>query len=312
MAILPIPTVPFFDPITKEVHPQWVEFFRSIEGALPTNLPPVDARYVTTTSDPTLTNEINLGGMASGLIRSVVGAGIATLSTIPFTGLTSDFLRGDAVFAAPTAGSGDVTGPGSAVADRIATFNGATGKVIQDGGQTIADLLAAASVPLITNGGTNITATSVDTYLTGSALSVGGRVKVGTVLAWRFFIRKTAAGVVAPNFHFRFGTTGTTADTASLTLAGAAQTADADVGLCDLSAVVDSVGASGTVTGARWFTHQGTTTGLMNTAQNRVQAATSAAFATNAGTLIAGVSVDPGAAAVWTIHSVAAQATNLT
>lgn len=41
-------------------------------------------------------------------------------------------------------GSGDVVGPGSAVDDRIATFNGTTGKLIQDGGSTIADILAAA------------------------------------------------------------------------------------------------------------------------------------------------------------------------
>lgn len=38
---------------------------------------------------------------------------------------------------------GDVIGPGSAVDDRIATFDGTTGKLIQDGGQTIAQVLAA-------------------------------------------------------------------------------------------------------------------------------------------------------------------------
>ena len=38
-------------------------------------------------------------------------------------------------------GAGDVTGPGSAVDDRIATFNGTTGKIIQDGLSTIADVL---------------------------------------------------------------------------------------------------------------------------------------------------------------------------
>lgn len=38
------------------------------------------------------------------------------------------------------AGSGDVVGPASSVTDRIATFNGTTGKIIQDGGQTIASL----------------------------------------------------------------------------------------------------------------------------------------------------------------------------
>ena len=39
-------------------------------------------------------------------------------------------------------GTGDVVGPASAVADRIATFNGTTGKIIKDGGSTIAALTA--------------------------------------------------------------------------------------------------------------------------------------------------------------------------
>ncbi len=42
------------------------------------------------------------------------------------------------LFSAP--GGGDVTGPGSAVADDIAVFNGTTGKIIKDGGAKIADI----------------------------------------------------------------------------------------------------------------------------------------------------------------------------
>lgn len=41
-------------------------------------------------------------------------------------------------------GSGDVVGPASAIDDRIATFDGVTGKLIQDGGMTIADIVALA------------------------------------------------------------------------------------------------------------------------------------------------------------------------
>lgn len=43
------------------------------------------------------------------------------------------------------AGSGDVDGPGSSVTARIATFNGTTGKIIQDGGSTIANVLDRAN-----------------------------------------------------------------------------------------------------------------------------------------------------------------------
>ena len=41
-------------------------------------------------------------------------------------------------------GSGDVVGPSSAIADSIAVYNGTTGKLIKDGGQTIAAVIAAA------------------------------------------------------------------------------------------------------------------------------------------------------------------------
>jgi len=40
------------------------------------------------------------------------------------------------------AGGGDVSGPSSSVDDRISTFDGETGKLIQDGGKTIADVLS--------------------------------------------------------------------------------------------------------------------------------------------------------------------------
>lgn len=41
-------------------------------------------------------------------------------------------------------GTGDVVGPSSATADRIAVFDGTTGKLLKDGGQTIAGITAGA------------------------------------------------------------------------------------------------------------------------------------------------------------------------
>jgi len=41
-------------------------------------------------------------------------------------------------------GSGDVVGPAGAVDERIAVFDGITGKLIKDGGYTIADIIALA------------------------------------------------------------------------------------------------------------------------------------------------------------------------
>jgi hypothetical protein len=52
---------------------------------------------------------------------------------------TTTFLRNDGTWATP-AGGGDVVGPSSSVNARIATFNGTTGKLIQDSGTLISGL----------------------------------------------------------------------------------------------------------------------------------------------------------------------------
>jgi hypothetical protein len=50
-------------------------------------------------------------------------------------------------------GSGDVVGPASSTADRIAVFNGTTGKLLKDGGKTIAEL-RAPSIQSVTSSAT--------------------------------------------------------------------------------------------------------------------------------------------------------------
>lgn len=60
------------------------------------------------------------------------------------TGANVDITDGE-IDAASGSGSGDVVGPASAVDDRIATFDGVTGKLIQDGGKTIATVLSDAA-----------------------------------------------------------------------------------------------------------------------------------------------------------------------
>ena len=55
------------------------------------------------------------------------------------------FLRGDGVWATPAvSGTGDVTGPASSVDNRIAVFNGTTGKIIKDSGTLISGLALAS------------------------------------------------------------------------------------------------------------------------------------------------------------------------
>lgn len=49
-----------------------------------------------------------------------------------------------AALAAGGGGTGDVVGPASSVNNRVAVFSGTTGKLLADGGQTLAELIASA------------------------------------------------------------------------------------------------------------------------------------------------------------------------
>ena len=102
---------------------------------------------------------------------------------------------------AQLAAGGDVVGPASATADRIAVFNGATGKLIKDGGLTIANLyfdsvtaatISAGTVTLNCNGGRvrNFTVS-----MTASAtLAVSNLAPAGRVTEFECLITQDATG----------------------------------------------------------------------------------------------------------------------
>lgn len=89
------------------------------------------------------------GGGGSTLAGDVTGAaGANTVVKVQGKAIAAPTTTGDVphydgtgiVWAAPSAGSGDVVGPAGAVADRIATYNATTGKLIKDGGKTLTDV----------------------------------------------------------------------------------------------------------------------------------------------------------------------------
>lgn len=94
---------------------------------------------------------INNGG-SSGGGGSVAWADITgkpafgNVSLLTLSGNAAQYLNGVGGWTTPGGGSGDVVGPASAVTANIATFNGTTGKLIQDGGATIASLATAAAL----------------------------------------------------------------------------------------------------------------------------------------------------------------------
>ena len=67
-----------------------------------------------------------------------------SLQRSAWTAAITPTLHGGLFGAGSSTGGGDVVGPGSATDSNVAVFDGTTGKLIKDGGQTIAQIIAAA------------------------------------------------------------------------------------------------------------------------------------------------------------------------
>lgn len=172
--------------------------------------------------------------------------------------------------------------------------------------------VSAITVPLIGAAQASTadqTASAADTYLTGSAFTLAGRIQAGSFFRWRIHATKTAAGVATPIWLVRVGTNGSAADTARLTMTGNPQTAAADSGIWEVEVVVRNATSSGVLSGA--VKSPSRITGFSNgTAVTTLQVTSSAFDITPASTKI-GLSVNPGASGVWTITEVTLLANNL-
>ncbi len=77
----------------------WSRFFVKAQETVTQDTAPADGPYVTTTTNPSLTNEFSLGLLAAGYLKQTVAAGVAapaTTATIPATDLSGTLP--DAVF----------------------------------------------------------------------------------------------------------------------------------------------------------------------------------------------------------------------
>ena len=82
---LPIPPsgLPVINPITGAMDSQWQNYFLTLTIAISSiGAAPVDARYWVSNANGQLTNETNMGALASGYLKQVTAAGIATPSTV--------------------------------------------------------------------------------------------------------------------------------------------------------------------------------------------------------------------------------------
>jgi hypothetical protein len=150
---------------------------------------------------------------------------------------------------------------------------------------------------------------SADTYYLG--LPTAGRIQAGSWFRWQFRANK-GGGTATPVYTIRFGTAGTTADTARVTMTGAAQTAVADEGYFIVDVAFRAVGASAVLVGQVALQHRLATTGFSVTATNVfLTPVVSGTFDSTVANSIIGLSVNPGASGAWVTDLVTLETGNL-
>jgi hypothetical protein len=147
------------------------------------------------------------------------------------------------------------------------------------------------------------------TYITGSKMALG-KLQIGTILRWKFNIRKTAAGTAASTYDICFGTAGTTADTARVSFTKPAGTGVADEGFVMIEAIVRGpISGSGVVVGEFVMVHNLSATGHA-TIPCVVVNTVSGTFDVTAPTF-AGICITSGASDAITIEQVTAEVLNM-
>ena len=151
----------------------------------------------------------------------------------------------------------------------------------------------------------------VNEYINGSALKLPTRgISVGTTFRWRIVGTKTAAGASTWVWVVKIGTTGTTADTTAASGFGALQTAAADTGVFEITAVVRNVGTAGIVAAHVKLTHVLNITGWAS-APGYANKVTGSPMDLTSDNLIAGVALTPASGTVATWQAVTAEALNV-
>lgn len=145
---------------------------------------------------------------------------------------------------------------------------------------------------------------AADSYLVGSNIAVL-KLTERSVFRWRLWATKTAAGVAAPTFDIRVGIHGNITDTSRVQLVGPAQTGVVDTAFIEILAFVRSVGPTGRIAALLKLSHDLAATGFAVKGTPVVEAL-SAAFDNDDSNLHVGLSVNPGAAGVWTVKAVIA------
>ncbi len=109
------------------------------------------------------------------------------------SGSATQFINGSGAWSTP-AGGGDVAGPASAVSGRVATFNGTTGKIIQDSGLTLSGTNTGDQTVTLTG---NVTGSGTGSFATTIAAGVVTNANLAN-MATKTFKGRTSAATGVP------------------------------------------------------------------------------------------------------------------
>lgn len=190
------------------------------------------------------------------------------------------------------------SGPSAPASGKSILFTDATTKklALMDDGGIVQGILSRNSS--VASQGAGFAA---DTYVTNSGLLIPSfGMKAGMLFRWTITASKTAASTATPVYTIRTGANQSTADTSRLALTAVAQTGVADNGILTVLAQVRNVGASGVIAGAAaWAKTQAGTAGFGGSIDG-----VSASFDNSAmAGLYAGLSINGGTSAAWTLTS---------
>jgi hypothetical protein len=201
MAALPVPTEPFTPDSVA-----WANYFQSLATAADVNIPPIDARYLTATSNGTLTNDVNLGLLATGFLLLTVAAGIATPSTTfngsALTSLTGANIVGGGVYTPTLTGVANVAGSTAFQCQyaRVGDVVTVSGKVSIDPTAAV-DTQLGISLPIASNVAAeeDVAGTAVCPTIAGQSAAI-----LGDAVNNRATLRWLAVDVTNQPFAFTF------------------------------------------------------------------------------------------------------------
>jgi hypothetical protein len=288
------------------------------------------------------TDKLQLVTSAAGDIDVVVSFGQVTQATPPVvepfdrqlttivTAATTDILAAPASTKTRTPEEITIRNTHATVANTVAVLYNANATLYEIHKVTLAPgemveyirgigwFLVAAYLPNIRNQSVTDQVLTVGTeaYLAGSNIAIPANrpIAIGTRFYWRLVGSKTAAGTAAWSVVVRFGTAGTTSDTARLTFAQVTQvqTAAVDTGTWELRCVVRGpLSASCIVAGLLEFNHHLAVTGWSTVGNADSYQITSGAFDITTAGMIVGLSFIPGASTVATFQVVTAECENI-